>query len=1046
MSIEIARYQFHSWSRKGIANQIQEDDDLGAGGAGETERARIALPVKLNTKPTIDKKFDLIGPGDIIGVNRDMVVRTQPLNWITDFEPNYLPFIEFYNEDFAWSHTPASGVGDKLRPWLFLLVLKVGDDQVEAEFEPTNRRIPLPSINIKSNAVFPPVEETWLWAHVHNDSNIPDSELTTQEKFLISVNQNLNTDPDQLYCRLMSPRKLDKNTSYRAFLIPSFETGRLAGLGLPVKDIIAQKPSWTNGSGANGEMPYYYDWFFRTGENEDFESLIKRLKPVRMDPRVGIRDMDCIDPGFIKADGTKPFPPASPDILGLEGALKASDAISTVFPEPTDQFQGELQEIVNLPFKLIGTDTSGDPLISVPLYGGKHAKKSATDSIQPDVTNNTWVHDLNRDPRTRVGAGFGTLAVQKNQESFMQKAWAQVQTVIDANKHIKATLFFMNVALKYTQKTFNKVQPARLIAISRPVLSRIMGSPTTLYHQIKESRVPAAVFSGQFRRMTSVNSRMGKTYSGANKLEFEKLVTDINEGKITPAPPRVTPGGVFTTKDAADKIQPLQLPAWLEWIVQNRVLVLSLLLIAFLVLAFVTSAFFLFAGLAVVSVGLFIYSNKLSADKKVADELIDPQQQLDAIPAIPARPSFSLRISDETNPPLPTSTSPATDSVEATNFRNALTDSIKRLVVREPEKIVAPLALSNSWSKTKEGINPLKTFPKRLNALLKLPGNIVMDVPEKIFPAMAYPDIEDPMYKKLTDISDEAFLPNLKLIEFNTISLLVTNQKFIEAYMVGLNHEMGRELLWREYPTDERGSYFRQFWDVNGIISPTSPDGQITAAEKLKFKDITAIDTWKTTDLLGTHNNRQTENAHEEQVVLTIRGDLLKKYPNTIVFAQKAIPGTNGAESDIDKELSDADFRKKVKFPLYKAEVAPDIKFFGFDLTKEQASGTTASGTPPDTLGWYFVIMQAPGSPTFGMDINFNQGSDGLSWDDLSWESFGGEELKFIMKTKAPNINPADPVTKPTVWGADSASMAYILFQKPNMVAVHAKQMLPAGV
>ncbi len=40
-------------------------------------------------------------------------------------------------------------------------------------------------------------------------------------------------------------------------------------------------------------------------------------------------------------------------------------------------------------------------------------------------------------------------------------------------------------------------------------------------------------------------------------------------------------------------------------------------------------------------------------------------------------------------------------------------------------------------------------------------------------------------------------------------TLLRTNNRFIEAYLVGLNHEMGRELLWREYPTDQRGTYFR---------------------------------------------------------------------------------------------------------------------------------------------------------------------------------------------------------------------------------------------
>ena len=35
--------------------------------------------------------------------------------------------------------------------------------------------------------------------------------------------------------------------------------------------------------------------------------------------------------------------------------------------------------------------------------------------------------------------------------------------------------------------------------------------------------------------------------------------------------------------------------------------------------------------------------------------------------------------------------------------------------------------------------------------------------------------------------------------------------------MVGLNHEFARELLWREYPTDQRPSSFRQFWDVSQL-------------------------------------------------------------------------------------------------------------------------------------------------------------------------------------------------------------------------------------
>ena len=40
----------------------------------------------------------------------------------------------------------------------------------------------------------------------------------------------------------------------------------------------------------------------------------------------------------------------------------------------------------------------------------------------------------------------------------------------------------------------------------------------------------------------------------------------------------------------------------------------------------------------------------------------------------------------------------------------------------------------------------------------------------------------------------------------NTVSLCKTNPQFVEAFLVGLNHEFARELLWREYPTDQRGT------------------------------------------------------------------------------------------------------------------------------------------------------------------------------------------------------------------------------------------------
>ena len=1000
MSIEIARYQFHSWARKGLASTISEPDDLGSGNATAKQRTLVNVPVSLNDEER-QKNFNLVGPGDIIGVNPDMIIRTQPVNNSTGFERNYLAFVEFYDEDFLWRYTPAAAVetasgptippGNKLRPWLFLLILK--DD----EFKPTKRKSPLPSIVVSGSNVFPPATETWLWAHVHSDANLPDNETNTLEDFLISLNNNATLDPDQLYCRLLSPRSLEVDTAYHGFVIPAFETGRRAGLGESedtIQDIVAQQASWSD-NGANGEMPVYFEWFFKTGANEDFESLVKKLEPVEMDARVGIRDMDCANPGFVKADGTVPFPPTQPPVLGLEGALKSPRVVSTQFPATDDQFQQELEKVVNLQFSVTGTDSAtGDPIISLPLYGGKHARKNIEQDVALDIKKDTWLHELNRDPRTRVAAGFGTTAVQTNQEVYMRKAWSQVQDIIDANKQINKTLFHMNIAIRLMQKTFNRVPSNALIGMCQPVLSRIMGTGATLQHQISESDVPLAVFSATFRKMAAPNRRFQKMYSPEKKIVYDKVVAALGEKKLSADIPKQTPGGTFSLKDAAEKIR---------------------------------------------SNG---DTGSQPADELTAQALLDPNKQLESLASIPQKPAFSLKLNADIDVLPPTTNGADTDSVEAKNYRQALLEATSRIALTEPEKAVLPLSLSVAQTNLKEGINPRKTFPKRLNSLLLFPNDVKIDQPEKIFAAMAYPDLEDPMYKKLLDISAEAFLPNLQYIKNNSISLLVTNPRVIESYMVGLNHEMARELLWKEYPTDQRGSYFRQFWDVSGLVSPSSPGGDLTAADKAAFKDITPIQTWnEQTEKLGTHNNRITETANQEQLVLAIRGDLFHKYPNTIVFAQKAVPaGAGDVDYDdgrkIERDLTDEQFKLKVKFPLYKAEIQPDIKFFGFDLTADRAKGTTP-GLDPDNLGWYFVIMQAPGAPVFGMDVSFNEGSDGLSWDDLSWKNLP-DDLQFITRGVAPSFVPSEVIN----WAETSASMAYILLQKPNMIAVHANKML----
>ena len=93
MSDQIATYTFLPWLRQGIASKIKGEDNLGAG-PGPGERAAVRISLQVNGDPNfVSQNVQLSGPGDVIGVNARAIVRTEPRNWVTDFEPNYLAFI-----------------------------------------------------------------------------------------------------------------------------------------------------------------------------------------------------------------------------------------------------------------------------------------------------------------------------------------------------------------------------------------------------------------------------------------------------------------------------------------------------------------------------------------------------------------------------------------------------------------------------------------------------------------------------------------------------------------------------------------------------------------------------------------------------------------------------------------------------------------------------------------------------------------------------------------------------------------------------------------
>ena len=330
-----------------------------------------------------------------------------------------------------------------------------------------------------------------------------------------------------------------------------------------------------------------------------------------------------------------------------------------------------------------------------------------------------------------------------------------------------------------------------------------------------------------------------------------------------------------------------------------------------------------------------------------AGSLSESAETPEAVDRLPRSPDFVLSEPGSTIAPK----TGTIDSPTAVRFKTALRDSFALVVASNSAAQQPPpvrLDLAALATSVVTAVDPAVTIPRRGFSAIAIPAYITELIADPFGEVMAYPRIDLPMYEPLKAISAELFLPNINLIAQNSITLIETNQQFIEAYMVGLNHEFARELLWREYPTDQRGSYFRQFWDVRSVINS---EGLSENALREQLYDIPELHTLARRPRTSARTTTAPAGDQQAQAVLVIRGELLKKYPTAVIYAHRADWSRN-ADATIDlsqpRKLVPLDPaeeaqppRTKVRSPLYEAKAEPDIYFFGFDLTIAEAKGGT---------------------------------------------------------------------------------------------------------
>jgi hypothetical protein len=1102
MANDLPSYGFLPWARQGVASKISEADTLGANDGTAVLRADLdaELDVQYTNLDgsvqvnTIKKQIQIIGPGDVLSISNKSIVRTEPAKGVGNYEDNGLPYIEFYEEDFLWRYTPASAVNKngnqtKLRPWLALVVL--ADDEYTLKQTPGG----LPYISIEQasfDKAFHHEDDTWAFAHVHFNNKLTN---LSGDAMQLEVNNDLSADPDVAVSRLLCPRKLAKSTSYNAFVIPAYESGRLAGLKIDNATVLAQQPSWKKGAMPASptrpfDFPVYYHWHFRTAKFGDFESLVAMLKPIIMDGNSGKMPMDIQDPGFNLASentGTK--------VIGMEAALKPPDFVPDPWPtnggvnaDDTNTVD-KLKMLLNLSADLVdkkaviassnpffNSDIGDDPLLVPPVYGVWHALiEKLGDAASPP-----WIEELNLDFRNRGAAGLGVKVIQKHQDDFVNRAWQQVNKVNDANKKIQETLLAQAVTKCIFKKHIVNAGNDKAVMLTHSVqhLIKNPGNTQTVQQDFIESRIPFASKTAAFRKVSRPNSKVAKTSMvGLAKpvvtslVKFDTVIQNFNitdesnTSAVSAARLKKPPiaaldttsinsaiDNAVTSYDASD--EDLAKDAFVNMI-ESDVIQVNASSSKAQLLSAVNGQHI--TNVNVKNKVIDIVNNiadssipvKKNSDGQVVIQLSDAAFGALFNKGIHAKNYNDVILTDST-PFDPANVKSMTTKSDVVALQASFTDFTKILTAL-PQ--VSPVPAFNNAAGISSHIflklDPAVTFANKLFINIRiLQGNQYVPLPQ-LKPIMAYPEFPEAVYTYLLELSKNFILPNIDKLPDNSITLLENNQSFIEAFMVGMNHEMARELLWNEYPTDQRGSYFRQFWNIDDSLFPLDPNNAENDKE-LKL-DIRKINTWSRK--LGENNPR---GIKESNLVLVIRGQLFKKYPNTMVFAQKAMYDPADASNPRQLQGGIDPANDFTKFPLFKAEIDPDITLFGFSLDDvtargdriKQSHGSTAGKNP----GWFFVLKERPGHIRFGLDdFTDEHGNTDVmpvgnpkTWDDLAWEYLVNNkaDLDSYHITFNKNIIIQNPANQP-LWNSNAADLAAILFQDPVLFARHAAEMLP---
>lgn len=544
----LADTYYFSWVRKGLGNAIEEKDQyvteaMESDVALALERAQLYIETHYETTSaeqpqeegksavthlSADKMVQFVGPGDVTGLNPAAIKKCSPQPHGHGFPVQCFPYIEFWEPDFPWRYTPACPNDDRLRPWLALIVAEAETVQIE------HPQKGLPYVTFQGDEeafrrLLPEPGHLWQCAHAQGDE--PGVPLLSR---LLALRDEREADG--------RAQQLKADTAYVAMLVPTFEVGRLQGLGCDKESlahVVAQMPAWEASLAEQQqrhpvrplEFPIYHSWTFTSG-SDTFDTLAHDLT-VCQTAKGGIKvDVTRMGEGldyavlFPEMDDLSTDKPRT--LIDMPAATQCTDdEPQTPFPNPKDKKEKLLYEnLSNLLKKSpvfaenaalrqgqqegepVGDD---DPWVTPPIYGARHVL--ATSFEDKDLE---WLSQINLDVHYRAVAGLGKTVVQKHQEELVNRAWKQIEGVQALNNELYQRLASINTNKSLQYKVLPDVDATneKYIANMMQYLNTMRqasagkeGQGTTLSDVLSQRGIPEAFATATFQRMTDELTR-----------------------------------------------------------------------------------------------------------------------------------------------------------------------------------------------------------------------------------------------------------------------------------------------------------------------------------------------------------------------------------------------------------------------------------------------------------------------------------------------------------------------------------------------------------